>query len=167
MPRSSDKDLSVEEKMSDTFTPGPTANAVRAADGKVLTVPNGWVLLPPGDAALTRRVKAAGDHLVVQEKKGRKIFSRGVWAPAETIDRIRAELEVERRGRQQGLPSVSRHRLQGAPTNPHSGSLKTRHCPFWSEPMAGLSLTAHLSFVPPHSQVNPSSDPYAKAMFHI
>lgn len=59
-------------------------------------MPNGWVLLPPGDAALTRRVKAAGEHWVVQEKKGRKVFSRGVWAPTTTIDRIRAELEVER-----------------------------------------------------------------------
>src|SRR6187399_3301395 len=83
--------------MSDeTFTLGPAPNTVRAADGKVLTVPTGWVLLPPGDAALTRRVKAAGDHWIVQEKKGRKIFSRGVWAPAATIDRIRAELEAER-----------------------------------------------------------------------
>jgi hypothetical protein len=54
------------------------------------------VLLPPGDAALTRRVKAAGDHWVVQEKKGRKIFSRGVWASAVTIEKIRAELEAER-----------------------------------------------------------------------
>ena len=52
--------------------------------------------MPPGDAALTRRVKEAGDHWVVQEKKGRKVFSRGVWAPAATIDRIRAELEAER-----------------------------------------------------------------------
>ena len=83
--------------MSDTtFTPGPTANTVRSPDGKVLTVPDGWVLLPPGDAALTRRVKAAGDHWVVQEKKGRKLFSRGVWAPAPTIERIQAELEAER-----------------------------------------------------------------------
>jgi hypothetical protein len=41
-------------------------------------------------------VKAAGDHWVVQEKKGRKVFSRGVWAAATTIDRIRAELEAER-----------------------------------------------------------------------
>jgi hypothetical protein len=41
-------------------------------------------------------VKAAGDHWVVAEKKGRKVFSRGVWAPATTIDRIRAELEAER-----------------------------------------------------------------------
>ena len=96
MPRSSDKDLGVEEKMSYTFTPGPTLNAVRAADGKVLTVPKGWVLLPPGDAALTRRTKAAGDHWIVQEKKGRRTFSKGVWAPAATIDRIRAELEAER-----------------------------------------------------------------------
>src|SRR5512140_407691 len=78
------------------FTPGPTPTTVRAADGKVLTPPAGWVLLPPGDAALTRRVKAAGDHWVVQEKKGRKVFSRGVWAVAATIDRIRAELEAER-----------------------------------------------------------------------
>ena len=78
------------------FAPGPTPNSVRSADGKVLTAPEGWILLPPGDAALTRRVKAAGEHWVVQEKKGRKVFSRGVWAPAATIDKIRAELEAER-----------------------------------------------------------------------
>src|SRR5277367_2289599 len=79
-----------------TFTLGPTPNTVRAADGRILTAPEGWVLLPPGDAALTRRVKSAGDHWVVAEKKGRKVFSRGVWAPAATIERIRADLEAER-----------------------------------------------------------------------
>ena len=78
------------------YKPGPTANTVRAADGRVLTPPEGWILLAPGDAALTRRVKAAGDHWVVQEKKGRKIFSRGVWAAAATVERIRTELEIER-----------------------------------------------------------------------
>ena len=67
---------------SNTFTPGPTPNSVRAADGRVLTAPEGWELLPPGDAALTRLVKEAGDHWMVQEKKGRRVFSRGVWAPA-------------------------------------------------------------------------------------
>lgn len=82
--------------MSNIFTPGPTPNAVRATDGRVLTEPEGWVLLPPGDATLTRRVKVAGEHWVVQEKKGRKVFSRGVWAPAATIERIRAGLEAER-----------------------------------------------------------------------
>ena len=81
---------------ANTFSPGPTPNTVRAADGSILTAPEGWVLLPPGDAALTRRVKEAGEHWVVAEKKGRKVFSRGVWAPAATIERIRAELEAER-----------------------------------------------------------------------
>src|SRR5829696_5416762 len=82
--------------MSNTFLPGKAPNTVRSADGKVLTVPDGWVMLPPGDAALTRRVKAAGDHWVVQEKRGRKVFSRGVWAVAATIERIRGDLERER-----------------------------------------------------------------------
>jgi hypothetical protein len=84
------------EVTTNTFIPGPTPNTVRPADGKVLTAPDGWVLLPPGDAALTRRVKAAGDHWIVREKKGRKVFSRGVWASATTIDKIRADLEAER-----------------------------------------------------------------------
>ena len=79
-----------------TFAPGPTSNTVRATDGRVLTVPEGWALLPPGDAALTRRVKAAGGHWVVAEKRGRKVFSRGIWTVAATIERICAELKVER-----------------------------------------------------------------------
>ena len=36
------------------------------------------------------------EHWVVQEKKGRKVFSRGVWAPAATVERVRVELEAER-----------------------------------------------------------------------
>jgi len=79
-----------------SFTPGPTANSVRSANGQVLTIPVGWALVPPGDAALTRRVKAVGEHWHVQEKKGRRTFSNGLWAPAVTIARIRAELEAER-----------------------------------------------------------------------
>ncbi len=81
---------------SQSFSPGPTPNTVRNAKGEVLVVPAGWQLLPPGDAALTRRVKAAGVHWVISEKKGRKVFSRGVWAPKGTIEKIRAELESER-----------------------------------------------------------------------
>jgi len=78
------------------FATGPTLGTVRAADGKVVTAPKDWLLLPPGDAALTRRVKAAGDHWIIQEKSGRRIFSQGIWAPAATIHRVRAELEAER-----------------------------------------------------------------------
>lgn len=79
-----------------TFQPGPTAGTVRSADGKVLQVPEGWVLLPPGDAALTRRVKAAGAFWQVQEKRGRKTFSQGIWASADTIEQLRGELVAER-----------------------------------------------------------------------
>jgi hypothetical protein len=76
--------------------PGKDLNTVRAADGTILSVPEGWALLPSGDAGLTRRVKAAGDHWVVQEKIGRRTFSMGVWAPATIIERLRAELASER-----------------------------------------------------------------------
>jgi hypothetical protein len=82
--------------ISKTFALGPASNTVRAPDGRILTVPEGWILLPPGDAGLTRRVKAAGEHWVVQEKKGRKTVSRGVWTAAANVERIRAELEAER-----------------------------------------------------------------------
>jgi hypothetical protein len=94
-----------------TFTPGPSPNTVQSADGRVLTAPEGWALLPPGDAALTRRVKGAGDHWVVAEKKGRKIFSRGVWAPAATIERIRADL-TKCRESHRGLRKAERCRCQ-------------------------------------------------------
>lgn len=69
---------------------------VRLEDGTKVRPPEGWSLLKPGDATLTRRVKAAGPSWTVQTKKGRKVFSQGVWAPEETILRIEAELEVER-----------------------------------------------------------------------
>jgi hypothetical protein len=98
------------------FSPGPTDSTVRTASGDTLRVPAGWMLLPPGDAALTRRVKAAGEHWVIQEKKGRKIFSRGVWAPQDTIERIRADLAAERAtegfGRRQAAASRRRERAQ-------------------------------------------------------
>ena len=78
------------------YAPGPSPESVRGLDGQVLTAPSGWVLLPPGDPGLTRRVKAAGDHWVVQEKRGRKVFSRGVWVSAATVDAVRSELAAER-----------------------------------------------------------------------
>lgn len=77
-------------------SPGPSDRSVRTTDGQILIAPADWLLLPPGDPGLTRRVKAAGPTWSVQEKHGRKIFSRGVWAPAARVEAIRAELESER-----------------------------------------------------------------------
>lgn len=78
------------------YSPGPRANTVRSASGETLAVPPGWELLPPGDPGLTRRVKAAGEHWVVQQKKGRRMFSLGVYAPSATIATIREQLLRER-----------------------------------------------------------------------
>ena len=78
------------------FSPGPTPNTVITPEGKIITVPLNWILLPPGDAALTRRVKAMGEHWVVAEKKGRRVFSKGIWASNEIVEKIRNDLKVER-----------------------------------------------------------------------
>jgi hypothetical protein len=69
---------------------------VRTADGRVVRPPAGWVLVTPGDAGLTRRVKAAGATWTVQEKVGRRTFSRGVWAHGPTVESIRRALAAER-----------------------------------------------------------------------
>ena len=68
---------------SQIVSKGPRPRTVRSSSGEVLEVPAEWELLPPGDAGLTRRVKAAGPSWAVQEKKGRKTFSHGIWASAE------------------------------------------------------------------------------------
>ena len=79
-----------------SLRPGLTARTAVTEAGATLEVPAGWELLPPGDAGLTRRVKAAGPTWTVQEKVGRKLFSRGVWAPAATITSAREALATER-----------------------------------------------------------------------
>jgi hypothetical protein len=76
--------------------PGPRAGTVRA-DNAVLVVPAGWQLLPPGDPGLTRRVKKAGPCWTMHEKRGRKVFSLGLYAPSARIEGIRRELELERK----------------------------------------------------------------------
>ena len=78
------------------FLPGPDDRSVRTASGEVLRPPADWVLVPPGDAALTRRLKAGGPVWAVQEKVGRKVFSRGVWAAGSRVEAIRKDLEAER-----------------------------------------------------------------------
>src|SRR5690606_6521504 len=76
--------------------PGPDPRRVRTREGQLLEIPADWELLPPGDPGLTRRVKAAGPSWTVKEQRGRKLFSRGVWAPREHIEAARAQLEIER-----------------------------------------------------------------------
>ena len=79
-----------------TLAPTPDPRRFRAPDGTLLSPPEGWACLPPGDAGMTRRVKQAGPSWVVVEKRGRKIFSQGLWAPAANIEAARAALVTER-----------------------------------------------------------------------
>ena len=76
----------------------PTNDSLKVLhpDGRTLSVPAGWELLLPGDAALSRRIKKDGPSWTMIEMKGRKRFSRGIWAPADRIAALREELADER-----------------------------------------------------------------------
>lgn len=76
--------------------PSQKARHVLTKQGELLAVPSDWALLPPGDAALSRRIKADGPSWTVKEKKGRKEFSRGIWAPADRVEALRLILQIER-----------------------------------------------------------------------
>jgi hypothetical protein len=79
-------------------------------------IPPGWILVPPGDPALTRRIKAGGDCWVVQEKRGRRTFSRGIWVDGCRVEQIRADLEAERQDpayqKKQKAAAVRREKTQ-------------------------------------------------------
>lgn len=98
--------------------PGPVHRTVRTAEGEVLKIPEGWEKLEPGDAGLTRRVKAAGPTWTTNEKKGRRTFSLGVWADAKIIAAERAGIEAEREtpayARKRATAAASREKAQDA-----------------------------------------------------
>jgi hypothetical protein len=77
-------------------SPGPRPETVLTTMGEILSPPANWSLLLPGDSGLTRRVKAAGPSWTVQEKRGRRTFSQGVWAPQANIAAAMKQLEAER-----------------------------------------------------------------------
>ena len=78
------------------FAPTADPRVFVAPDGTRHTAPAGWLCLPPGDAGLTRRVKSLGPSWAIIEKRGRKAFSKGLWAPGAHILAAKAALEAER-----------------------------------------------------------------------
>ncbi|RYZ03962.1 MAG: DUF2293 domain-containing protein [Myxococcales bacterium] len=84
--------------MNEALVLAPTSEPTvfLAPDGSKKTAPVGWGCLPPGDAGLTRRVKSLGPSWAIIEKRGRKAFSKGLWAPRENIEAARTALEAER-----------------------------------------------------------------------
>lgn len=75
---------------------GAHPRVVRDLDGTVLRVPDDWALLAPGDAGLTRRLKSGGPTWSVKEKRGRREFSRGVWAPERRVNAVKLSVANER-----------------------------------------------------------------------
>jgi hypothetical protein len=84
--------------MDESLEVSPTTDPrrLRAPDGRLLSPPAGWVFLAAGDAALTRRVKAAGPSWTVMTRRGRRRFALGVWAPAAGVESARHRLAAER-----------------------------------------------------------------------
>ena len=103
-------------KTTRIVSPGPRSGVVIDEQGNALKVPKGWQLLPPGDAGLTRRVKAAGPTWTVKERKGRRVYSKGVWADARQIatatEKLRAERSTESYQRKRQLDAQRREKKQ-------------------------------------------------------
>ncbi|QHI70713.1 DUF2293 domain-containing protein [Tichowtungia aerotolerans] len=76
--------------------PHPKFKYLVTEQGAHIHPPADWACLKPGDAAVTRALKALGPCWTVQQKKGRKIFSLGVWAPAERIEEAKKAVEEKR-----------------------------------------------------------------------
>ncbi len=70
---------------------------VMTPQGELLKIPEGWKLLPPGDATVSRRIKKAGPCWTVKKRKGNKLFSLGIWADAGAIETIKQEVAAEKR----------------------------------------------------------------------
>ena len=92
------------------YAPGPDERSVRDPGGRVVPVPAGWVLVPPGDATLTRRLKAGGQFFAVAERVGRRTMSRGLWAPGDAVAAVRDDLRSERATPQYAAKQVANHR---------------------------------------------------------
>ena len=121
-------------------SPGPSADTVRTPDGQVRRIPDGWCCVPPGDPGLTRRVKAAGPSWTVQEKRGRKVFSRGVWAPFDTVERIKAELVAERSTETYAKRKVADARRRDAAQTEYVGEFRD-------------AILGYLAFDPAHADL--------------
>ncbi len=74
---------------------GAQGKLVNAA-GEVVVPPLGWQFLKAGDAGLTRRVRAMGLIWRVEQQMGRRVISRGIWAPREHIESARQAIEAQR-----------------------------------------------------------------------
>lgn len=87
-------------------------------DSGDVQIPDGWALLPAGDAYLTRSVTSAGPHWIAwrpgDRRRGRRRRRIGVWAPEEDIERAehRAERTAASRARDRERAAQRRDRAE-------------------------------------------------------
>lgn len=122
-----------------TVAPTPHPRLVKDTQGQPLHVPPEWDLLPPGDAALTRRLRA-GPHWILEEHRGTKTFSRGTFGPRATIERLRATLELER--------AQPAHALKQARDKARRDAAQERYVDEFKE-----EVLAFLAFDPVHAEL--------------
>lgn len=72
--------------------PGPNGSLI-GEKGESLSPPTHWKFLPAGDAGITRKVTAKGEFWRVQIKKGKRLISKGIWAPAITIQQAQQDVK--------------------------------------------------------------------------
>lgn len=75
--------------------PGNNGNLI-GDKGEILVPPASWAFLPAGDAGITRKVTSKGEYWRVEVKKGRRIISLGIWAPASAITQAQEEVKIVR-----------------------------------------------------------------------
>ncbi len=85
-------------------------------------------------------MKLSGPTWTVQEKRGRRVFSLGVWAPTESIAAIRAQLEAER-----STDAYAKRRTADA-------ARRQRKQTAYVEDFRGAVLT-FLAFAPAHAEL--------------
>ena len=73
-------------------TPG-SGNTLTGENGEIMTPPADWEFFPAGDSGITRKITSAGIYWRVQVKMGKRLISKGVWAPSDII--VKAKLDVE------------------------------------------------------------------------
>lgn len=64
--------------------------------GDFFVPPKHWSFLPAGDAGVTRKITARGIYYRVQVKKGRRLISKGIWAPTNIIAESKNEVVTTR-----------------------------------------------------------------------
>ncbi len=79
-----------------TVRPGYPPGTLVSESGEKRIPPQHWAFLKAGDAAITRSVKARGETWVVQERRGRRMISLGIWADKSHILEAKAEVAAKR-----------------------------------------------------------------------